>query len=103
MDTEPQRHRWASLLMDAADETGLPGDPEFRSAFARYIERGTRIPPANSQPEARLLRRAPVPRWGRRRTVKDQIPSPDDHLSSVEATLRPSRDSLQLGPHGHSC
>src|SRR5262249_8633245 len=39
--TEPQRRRWVNLLMDAADEVGLPADPEFRSAFAAYIEWGT--------------------------------------------------------------
>ncbi|WP_329118036.1 group II truncated hemoglobin [Streptomyces sp. NBC_01465] len=62
--TEPQRRRWASLLMDAADEVGLPDDPEFRSAFAAYIEWGTRIALTNSQPGATPPPRAPVPHWG---------------------------------------
>ena len=31
--TEEQRRRWINLLADAADEVGLPDDPEFRSAF----------------------------------------------------------------------
>jgi hemoglobin len=62
--TEPQRRRWVGLLMDAADEVGLPDDPEFRSAFAAYVEWGTRIARDNSQPGATPPQRAPVPRWG---------------------------------------
>jgi hemoglobin len=62
--TEPQRRRWVSLLMDAADEVGLPADPEFRAAFTGYIEWGTRIALANSQPDAAPPQHAPVPHWG---------------------------------------
>jgi hemoglobin len=62
--TEPQRRRWVSLLADAADEVGLPGDPEFRAAFMGYIEWGTRLALANSQPGADPPRQAPVPHWG---------------------------------------
>jgi len=47
--TEAQRRRWVELLMDSADEVGLPSDPEFRSAFAAKIEWGTRIAVNNSQ------------------------------------------------------
>ena len=62
--TEPQRRRWVSLLMDAADEVGLPDDPEFRAAFAGYVEWGTRLALANSQPGAEPPCPAPVPKWG---------------------------------------
>ena len=62
--TEAQRRRWVSLLTDAADEVGLPADPEFRSAFLAYLEWGTRIAVENSQPGATPPSRAPVPRWG---------------------------------------
>ncbi|WP_449062900.1 globin domain-containing protein [Planomonospora algeriensis] len=62
--TEAQRRRWVSLLADAADEVGLPDDPEFRAAFMGYIEWGTRLALANSQPGAAPVRQAPVPRWG---------------------------------------
>ncbi|MFC4122463.1 group II truncated hemoglobin [Nonomuraea zeae] len=62
--TEPQRRRWVSLLMDAADEVGLPDDPEFRAAFAGYIEWGTRLARQNSQPGAEPPAQAPVPHWG---------------------------------------
>jgi len=62
--TEEQRLRWVQLIAAAADAAGLPADPEFRSAFVAYIEWGTRIALANSQPGAEPPPEAPVPRWG---------------------------------------
>jgi hemoglobin len=62
--TEQQRRRWVNLICDAADDAGMPGDPEFRSAFLAYIEWGTRLAVANSQPGAAPPPKAPVPRWG---------------------------------------
>jgi hemoglobin len=59
-----QRARWVALLADAADEVGLPDDPEFRSAFAAYVEWGSRIALANSQPGATPPATAPMPHWG---------------------------------------
>lgn len=61
--TEAQRARWAHLIGQAADDAGLPTDPEFRSAFVSYIEWGSRIALENSQPGARPPRGMPVPRW----------------------------------------
>jgi hemoglobin len=62
--TEDKRSRWAQLISEAADEAALPDDPEFRSAFVAYIEWGTRIALANSEPGAEPPGEAPVPRWG---------------------------------------
>lgn len=62
--TEEQRSRWAALIAQSADPAGLPDDPEFRSAFVAYIEWGTRIALANSQPGATPPPEAPVPHWG---------------------------------------
>ncbi len=59
-----QRARWVALLADSADEAGLPDDPEFRSAFVAYLEWGSRIALANSQPGASPPPAAPVPHWG---------------------------------------
>lgn len=59
---EKQRRRWVSLLMDAADEVGLPDDPEFRAAFTGYIEWGTRLAVINSQPGVKEYD-APMPKW----------------------------------------
>ncbi len=62
--SEAQRRRWINLIIDAADEVELPVDPEFRAAFVSYLEWGTRLAVANSQPGATPPQRAPVPRWG---------------------------------------
>ena len=62
--TEAQRRRWIELIQDAADEVGLPDDPEFRAAFVGYLEWGTRLAMQNSQPGADVVRQAPVPHWG---------------------------------------
>ena len=48
----------------AADDAGLPDDPEFRSALVAYLEWGTRLALHNSQPGAAVALHAPVPRWG---------------------------------------
>jgi hemoglobin len=62
--TPEQRFRFASLMSLAADDAGLPDDPEFRSAFVAYVEWGTRLAQQNSQPGAEVVEHAPVPRWG---------------------------------------
>ena len=40
--TAEQRFRFATLMSRAADDAGLPDDPEFRAAFVGYVEWGTR-------------------------------------------------------------
>lgn len=62
--TEAQRRRWVELLIDTADEVGLPDDPEFRSAFVAYLEWGSRMALVLSQPDARPNLEEPMPRWG---------------------------------------
>jgi len=62
--SEPQRQRWLQLLLQCADETGVPSDPEFRSAFVGYLEWGTRLAVINSQPGATVSPDSPMPRWG---------------------------------------
>lgn len=62
--SDEQRFRFATLMSRAADDAGLPDDPEFRAAFVGYVEWGTRLALANSQPGADVATRAPVPRWG---------------------------------------
>jgi hemoglobin len=62
--TPEQRFRFASMMSLAADDAGLPDDPEFRSAFMAYVEWGTRLAQHNSQPGADVAPHAPVPRWG---------------------------------------
>jgi hemoglobin len=62
--TAEQRFRFASLMSRAADDAGLPEDPEFRAAFVGYVEWGTRLALGNSQPGAEVVTKAPVPHWG---------------------------------------
>jgi hemoglobin len=62
--TDEQRFRFASLMSLAADDAGMPSDPEFRYALVAYLEWGTRLAFANSQAEANVAAHAPVPRWG---------------------------------------
>ena len=62
--TEPQRKRWVQLLLECADEVGLPDDPEFRSALVAYLEWGSRLAVLNSQPGVAEAPPAPMPKWG---------------------------------------
>jgi hemoglobin len=62
--TPEQRRRFVSLLSIAADDGGLPDDPEFRAAIVGYVEWATRLAMHNSQTGANVVREAPVPRWG---------------------------------------
>jgi CDGSH-type Zn-finger protein/truncated hemoglobin YjbI len=61
--TEEQRARWVSLLLQSANDTGLPNDPEFRSAFGAYIEWGSRLAVENSQTQAKPPAHMPMPHW----------------------------------------
>ncbi|CAM5369306.1 oxidoreductase [Streptomyces avidinii] len=61
--TEQQRRRWVDLLMDTADEVGLPTDPEFRAVFAYYIEWGTRMALIYSGPTPPPVDAAEIPVW----------------------------------------
>ena len=62
--TADQRAAFVSEMSSAADDAGLPSDPEFRSALLAYLEWGTRLAFENSQPDASPIESAPVPRWG---------------------------------------
>ncbi|QUD86159.1 group II truncated hemoglobin [Phenylobacterium montanum] len=62
--TEAQRRRWVSLLLETADEAGLPDDPEFRSAFVGYLEWGSRLAVLNSRAGVSAPDPVqPMPRW----------------------------------------
>lgn len=62
--TPEQRRRFAETMSRAADDADLPADPEFRAAFVGYVEWGTRLALHNSQSNAEVVEKAPVPRWG---------------------------------------
>lgn len=62
--TPEMRLQFVTLLSRAADDVGLPHDPEFRAAIMGYAEWGTRLAVHNSQPGVETVAHAPVPRWG---------------------------------------
>lgn len=62
--TPEQRKAWIALLLDTADEVGLPDDPEFRASFVGYLEWGTRLALINSQPGVEApTEDLPMPEW----------------------------------------
>jgi CDGSH-type Zn-finger protein len=85
--TETQRRRWVARMLDAADAVGLPDDPGFRSTFVAYLEWGTRLAVANSQPGATVMEHCSVPRWGWGHTPPF-IPQPWDHPDAAEEGRR---------------
>ncbi|MES2951695.1 MAG: group II truncated hemoglobin [Pseudomonadota bacterium] len=62
--SQEQRRRWVALLLETADELGMPDDPEFRSALVAYLEWGSRLAVINSQPGVQAEENAPMPQWG---------------------------------------
>ena len=63
--TEKQRKRWVDLLLQSADEIGLPNDPEFRSVFVGHLEWGSRVAIINSQLQTNpTTDEQQIPEWG---------------------------------------
>jgi hemoglobin len=61
--SEEQRQRFVAAFLEAADEVGLPDDERFRRRFREYIEWGSQIAMAVSQPGADTSSDQPVPHW----------------------------------------
>jgi hemoglobin len=62
--SEEQRRAWVALLLDTADEIGLPDDPEFRASLVGYLEWGSRLAVMNSREDtAAVDGSAPMPSW----------------------------------------
>jgi hemoglobin len=61
---EAWAQRFLDCFMQAADDVGLPRDPEFRAAIRSYMERAVEEVESYAPPEARVPERLPVPRWG---------------------------------------
>ena len=59
-----ERHRFVSLLSFAADDAGLPDDPESHFAQIAYAEWGSRHAMHNSQPDAQVVEHVPRRGWG---------------------------------------
>lgn len=62
---ETHRKQFIKLLLESADQVGMPSDPEFRSAFVGYLEWGTRLAVINSNEETiEMNKDEPMPQWG---------------------------------------
>ncbi len=82
--TEAQRARWVALFGLAADEAGLPADPEFRSALVSYLEWTSRAgdgpPPAWDWSPAGPPAEAPA-QASRDDQEEVTLPGPDEPVS----------------------
>src|SRR5687767_13022804 len=72
---EKKRKRWIALLLETADELGLPDDPEFRSSLVGYLEWGSRLAVNNSTTtENPIHENEPMPKWGWGETGGPYVP-----------------------------
>ncbi|SHG67542.1 hemoglobin [Chryseolinea serpens] len=72
---DKKRKRWIALLLETADEVGLPDDPEFRSSLVGYLEWGSRLAVLNSNTnENPIQEHEPMPKWGWGETGGPYIP-----------------------------
>jgi len=63
--TEARRKRWMELILQSADEIGMPSDPEFRSVLVGHLEWGTRIAVQFSQESTNpVTTEDHIPHWG---------------------------------------
>jgi CDGSH-type Zn-finger protein/truncated hemoglobin YjbI len=85
--TEEQRRRWINRMIATAIEVGIPADPGLSSTFVAYLEWGTALAVANSQPDAKVVEHAPVPRWGWGNTPPFE-PQPWDDPEAAERGRR---------------
>ena len=56
--------RFVACFMQAADDVGLPDDPDFRAQLRAYMEWATVEVITYAPPEAQVQPGLPVPRWG---------------------------------------
>jgi hemoglobin len=55
--------RFVACFLQAADDVGLPDDPEFRAGLRSYMEWATREVISYAPPGSRVPDGLPVPRW----------------------------------------
>jgi hemoglobin len=56
--------RFVACFVQAVDDAGLPGDPDFRAALNAYMEWATEEVMSYSPPKSKVPKELPVPRWG---------------------------------------
>ncbi len=87
MDTE-QRGRWVTLLAQAAQESGLPTDPEFRAALTSFIEWDIASPPDK-----------PTPRWDWGPSGPPSIKAPEGQEDADQVTLPDPGQRVSFAAH----
>jgi hemoglobin len=56
--------RFVACFVQAAEDAGLPDDPEFRAGLRAYMEWAVGEVLSCSRPETRVAADLPMPRWG---------------------------------------
>jgi hemoglobin len=56
--------RFVACFVQAADDAGLPDDPDFRAGLRAYMEWAVGEVLSYSPPKARVATGLPIPRWG---------------------------------------
>jgi hemoglobin len=56
--------RFVACFVQAADDAGLPDDPDFRAGLRAYMEWAEGEVLSYSPPESRVTAGLPIPRWG---------------------------------------
>ncbi len=105
--TEEKRARWVALLLQSAQEAGLPNDAEWRSAFGAYIEWGSRLAVENSQAGAKPPEHMPMPHWdwstaagrpGERTSPLAPVSEEEDPVVVLPAADEPVRFEKHIKP-----
>jgi CDGSH-type Zn-finger protein/truncated hemoglobin YjbI/ferredoxin len=90
--TEAQRARWVTLAVRAADEAGLPADPEFRPALTSYLEWSSRAGGDAPPPQWDWGPAGPPAEAPTQASADDQeevtLPGPDETVSFA-ANIKP--------------
>jgi CDGSH-type Zn-finger protein/truncated hemoglobin YjbI len=86
--TEPQRARWVSLAIQAADDAKLPADPQFRAALASYLEWSSRAVDGT----------APQWDWGPAGPPAEE-PAPASTAVNQEVTLPGTDETVSFETH----
>lgn len=56
--------RFVACFMQAADDAGLPADPDFRAQLRAYMEWATEEVVSYGPADAQVAPNLPIPRWG---------------------------------------
>jgi hemoglobin len=56
--------RFVACFVQAAEDAGLPDDPDFRAGLRGYMEWAVGEVLSYSPPESRVATGLPIPRWG---------------------------------------